>query len=84
MAAPMREIMRMVANGELAHDGNAILRWNIDNVSAEQDAAGNLKPSKRKSAGKIDGMVAVVMGLDRALRNEGAAPYYAQGGLVLA
>lgn len=84
MAAPMREVMRMVANGELAHDGNAILRWNIDNVSAEQDAAGNLKPSKRKSAGKIDGMVAVVMGLDRALRNEGAAPYYAQGGLVLA
>jgi phage terminase large subunit-like protein len=84
MAAPMREIMRLVANGDIAHDGNPILRWNVDNVSAEQDAAGNLKPSKRKSAGKIDGMVAVVMGLDRALRNESAAPYYAEGGLVLA
>jgi phage terminase large subunit-like protein len=35
-----------------------------------QDPAGNLKPDKEKSTEKIDGMVALVMGLDRALRHE--------------
>ena len=38
----------------------------------------------RSAEGRLLCKVAVVMGLDRALRNEGAAPYYAQGGLVLA
>jgi phage terminase large subunit-like protein len=84
MAGPMREIMRLVAEGGLAHDGNPILRWNVENVVAEQDAAGNMKPNKRKSLEKIDGFVALLMGLDRAIKNEGGAPYYAEGGLVYA
>ena len=41
-----------------------------DNVVVEQDAAGNIKPSKRKSTEKIDGITALVMALDRALRHE--------------
>jgi phage terminase large subunit-like protein len=44
-----------------------------DNVTAEQDAAGNVKPSKAKSRDKIDGIVAAIMGLDRATRNAGDA-----------
>lgn len=35
------------------------------------DPAGNIKPDKSKSIEKIDGMVALIMGLDRAIRNEG-------------
>ena len=37
------------------------------NVSIEMDAAGNIKPSKRKSTQKIDGIVATVMALGRAI-----------------
>jgi phage terminase large subunit-like protein len=33
-----------------------------------QDPAGNVKPDKEKSTEKIDGVVAMIMGLDRALR----------------
>lgn len=84
MAAPMREIMRMVSNGELAHDGHPILRWNVENVVATQDDAGQMKPSKKKALEKIDGFVAMIMALDRALKNEGGAPYYAGEGLVVA
>jgi phage terminase large subunit-like protein len=84
MAAPMREIMRMVSNGELAHDGHPILRWNVENVVATQDDAGQMKPSKKKALEKIDGFVAMIMALDRALKNEGGAPYYAQEGLAVA
>ncbi len=83
MAPPMKEFSRLVALGQIAHDGNAILRWNVDNVQAEQDAAGNLKPSKRKSKGKIDGLVASLMALDRAQRNEAAPSRYAEGELAV-
>jgi phage terminase large subunit-like protein len=39
----------------------------VSNVAIEQDAAGNLKPSKRRSAEKIDGVVALIMALGRAI-----------------
>lgn len=69
MSSPTKELMKLVLEKRLAHNGHKVLRWNMDNVFVEQDAAGNLKPSKRKSTEKIDGVVALVMGLDRAIRN---------------
>jgi phage terminase large subunit-like protein len=45
------------------------------NVVAEVDAAENIKPSKKKSTEKIDGIVALIMAIDRAVR-------HAQGGSV--
>ena len=39
-----------------------------DNVVARMDPAGNIKPDKEKSAEKIDGIVALIMGIDRAIR----------------
>jgi phage terminase large subunit-like protein len=46
------------------------------NVAIEQDAAGNVKPSKKKSTEKIDGIVALIMAIDRATRNaEGGSVY---------
>ena len=38
------------------------------NVSIETDAADNWKPSKKRSPERIDGIVALVMALDRASR----------------
>ena len=49
------------------HGGNPVLRWQAANVTVEQDAAGNIKPSKRKSTERIDGIVAMVMALGRAM-----------------
>ena len=40
----------------------------------ETDAAGNIKPSKQKATERIDGIVALIMALDRAIKNEGALP----------
>jgi phage terminase large subunit-like protein len=42
-----------------------------DNVVVSTDPAGNLKPNKQKSREKIDGIVAGVMALDRAVRHSG-------------
>jgi phage terminase large subunit-like protein len=41
------------------------------NVSLETDAADNWKPSKKKSRERIDGIVALIMALSRALVGDG-------------
>jgi phage terminase large subunit-like protein len=66
MAAPTRELEKLIVGRQLAHGGNPVLRWMVSNVAIKQDPAGNLKPDKSKSADRIDGVVALVMALGRA------------------
>ena len=82
MSAPTKELLRLVLGRGIGHGGNPILRWMADNVTVEQDAAGNVKPSKGKSREKIDGIVAAIMGLDRALRRQHGASVYEGRGIV--
>ena len=49
------------------HGANPVLRWMASNITVEQDAAGNFKPSKKKSSERIDGIVATIMSLGRAM-----------------
>lgn len=69
MSAPAKEFERMVCGGELQHGGNPAFEWMAGNVSIEQDAAGNIKPSKKKSTERIDGIVAAVMAVGLASAN---------------
>jgi phage terminase large subunit-like protein len=66
MSAPAKQFEALVLSGKIRHGGHPVLRWMAANVSVEQDAAGNIKPSKAKSADKIDGIVAAVMACNRA------------------
>ena len=70
MAAPMKDLERRLLAKKIHHGGNPVLRWMADNVAVKQDAAGNLKPDKAVSQGKIDGIVSLVMALDRCMRHE--------------
>lgn len=74
MASPMKELERLVLDGMLAHGGNPVAAWMADNVVAASDPAGNLKPDKSKSHEKIDGIVMLLMGLDRANRHQPKRP----------
>ena len=69
MSPPTKELMKLVLECKLAHDGNPVLRWMMDNVFIRTDPAGNIKMDKEKSTERIDGAVALVMALDRAIRN---------------
>ncbi len=69
MSGPTKELLRIVLDKRLRHGGNPVLRWMADNLVVRTDPAGNVKPDKEKSREKIDGIVAGIMGLDRALRN---------------
>ncbi len=74
MSSPTKELEKLVVAGDLRHGGHPVLRWMAGNVAVEQDAAGNLKPSKKKSTEKIDGIVALVMAVDRATREVPQGP----------
>jgi len=72
MSPPTKRLMELVLEKNIAHGGHPVLRWMMDNIFVRTDPAGNIKPDKEKSTEKIDGVVATIMGLDRAIRNEGS------------
>ena len=47
----------------LRHGGNPVLTWCASNLVATSDPAGNRKFDKKKATGRIDGMIAVTMGI---------------------
>ncbi|MBI5289268.1 MAG: hypothetical protein HY873_09905, partial [Chloroflexi bacterium] len=78
MTAPTKEWEKLILCRKLRHGGNPVLRWMAGNVAVETDAAGNLKPSNKKSTERIDGIVAGIMALGRA----GLAPPPWDGTLI--
>ena len=86
MSPPTKELMKLVLEQKIAHGGHEVLRWMMDNIFIRTDPAGNIKPDKEKSTEKIDGAVAMIMALDRAIRcgnDTGASVYDNRGILVL-
>ena len=85
MSPPTKELMKLVLEEKIAHGGHPVLRWNMDNIFIRTDPAGNIKADKAKSTEKIDGAIALIMALDRAIRcgNEiGESVYESRGVLV--
>ena len=82
MSAPTKELMRLVLEKSLAHNGHPVLRWNMDNIFVRTDPAGNVKIDKQKSTEKVDGAVALVMALDRAMRSNNGGSVYDHRGLL--
>ena len=68
MSTPTKELMRMVLEEKIAHGGHPVLSWCMDNAVVRTDPAGNIKLDKSKATERIDGAVALVMALDRAIR----------------
>lgn len=83
MSPPTKELMKLVLEGKIAHGGNPVLRWMMDNIYVKTDPAGNIKPDKEKSTERIDGAVALIMALDRALRHGGGGSVYDSRGLLV-
>jgi len=81
MSPPSKEFERLVLSQKIHHDGNPIMRWNLDNTVVSQDPAGNVKPDKGKATQRIDGVVATIMALDRALRHDTGRSVYEEHGI---
>lgn len=85
MSAPTKDLQRLILVGSrsdengvpehpiVRHGGNPLLRWMVDNFAVAMDPAGNVKPDKANAGDKIDGVVALIMALARALAAREAA-----------
>lgn len=82
MSAPSKEFEKMVLAGKIEHFGNPVLRWMLASTAIQTDPAGNIKPDKRKSSQKIDGIVASIMALGEMMTykaKEEKNPYEMRG-----
>lgn len=68
MSAPAKELEKLIVSGKLRHPDNPVMNWCASNVAVEMDSAGNIKPSKKKSHERIDGIVALTMAIWSASR----------------
>ena len=82
MSPPSKELYKLLMEGRINHGGNPVLKWMAQNVVMHQDPAGNIKPDKDKYTEKIDGIVATIMALDRAVRCQDATSVYDTRGLL--
>lgn len=76
MNAPAKLLETLIANATLNHGGNPVLRWMADNCSLESDYEDRIKPSKKKSTEKIDGIVALCMALSESIAEGESAPMF--------
>ena len=73
MSEPMKEVEARVLARKLWHDGNPVMTWMMGNVSCRMDAKENVYPRKeneRDPLCKIDGPVAMIMAMGRALQHQ--------------
>lgn len=79
MSAPTKDLQRLIRIGAqvdehgapvkpmIRHGGNPLFRWQVDNFAVVMDPAGNVKPDKANAGDKIDGVVALIMAMARAI-----------------
>lgn len=66
MSPAMKQLEIDILTGRLEHPNDPVINWAMSNVVLSRDAAGNQKPDKEKSIGKIDPVVALIMATGRS------------------
>jgi phage terminase large subunit-like protein len=84
LSPPTKMMQRLVLLGKpskpmLIHGGNPVMQWCVGNLGVEIDAAENVKPSKKLSGDKIDGVAALVNALSEAMSEEQVRDAYDDG-----
>lgn len=82
LSDPMKELEAAIVSGRFHHDGNPLLTWCIGNVVAKY-LPGNddvMRPIKEHADSKIDGAIALIMAIGRAMSDNGGE--YIGGGFV--
>ncbi|MGB9845922.1 MAG: terminase large subunit [Desulfotomaculales bacterium] len=70
MSPAMKELEKLIVSRRLEHGGNPVARWMFGNLEVKQDENDNIRPVKAKSTERIDGIVALINALARAILHE--------------
>ena len=85
MAAGTEAFEKKVLSKELAHGSNPIMDWMVACVEVKSDRQGNvmpMKPERGRSGARIDGVVAAILALDRAIREVPVESVYDTRGII--
>lgn len=66
LSEPTKRFKELLLKRRIIHGGHPVLRWMLSNVRVREDSNGNVAPDKKRSRGRIDGIVAAIMGLWRS------------------
>lgn len=83
-SAPMKELDALARSGRLHHTGDPVLTWMVSNVVCHTDAKENIYPRKERPENKIDGVIATITALGRAMAGENQVSVYEKRGLATA
>lgn len=72
LSEPMKELESLILQRKLAHGDCPVLTWMASNVVAKMDVKDNIYPNKERPENKIDGIVALIIALARAISVERA------------
>ena len=72
LSEPMKETEAALKDGKFHHDGNPVTTWMMGNVMCRVDKKDNIFPYKEGDANKIDGSVACITGMARAMYDKGS------------
>jgi phage terminase large subunit-like protein len=81
---PMKWLEAMVLSGHFHHNGCPVMTWMVSNVVAHTDKKDNIYPNKSRPQNKIDGVVALLMAINRFVNVENEISLnttYAQRGI---
>lgn len=74
LGEPTKFFERLIMSGKLDHGGHPVLRWMAGNTAVKFDDNLNYAPTKKKSAEKIDGIVASVMAVGLSMADDQFLP----------
>lgn len=73
--SPMDELEAALLSGRFHHDGNPVLTWMASNLTAKADGNRNKKPGMPRQNQYIDGMVSLLMAMNRGMANDAESQY---------
>lgn len=79
----MKEFEAWVCDKKLVHDGCPVTTWMVSNVVCHRDAKDNIFPRKEQPQNKIDGVIAALMCINRALTAKDTTSVYEKRGVIV-
>jgi len=71
---PTKKLEALMAERKIHHDGDPVLAWMLSNVVGHYDRKDNVYPVRERPENKIDGAIALIMALSRAMTESGSRP----------
>ncbi len=84
LTEPMKELDAVIRDGKFHHDGNPVTYWCFANTMATPDKKENVFPFKQGRENKIDGCVATINAMARAMAVQAGGSVYGEREMLIA